>query len=320
MSQQPSLSSVHVDSVLTNISVAYIANEANFIAGRVFPTVPVEKKSDVYYTYTKHDWHRDEMQRRAPGDESAGSGYGLSTASYNCDVFALHKDIDDQTRANADNPLNPDRDATQFLTSRGLLKREIQWVSDYFTTSVWGTDVVGATDFTRWSDYAGSDPIGDIDTGVTTVLKRTGYRPNTLVLGYEAFAKLKRHPDIIDLMKYTQTGIVTTQLMAQIWDLDNIYIAQAIKATNIEGETAAYDFTHGKHAWLGYVNNNPGLLAPSAGYVFSWTGVGSGFGTQTAISRYRIDVRKSDRIEIEMAWDNKVVGTDLGYFYSGCVA
>ena len=320
MSQQPSLSSVHVDAVLTNISVAYIANEANFIAGRVFPTVPVAKKSDVYYTYTKNDWHREEMQRRAPGDESAGSGYGLSTASYNCDVFALHKDIDDQTRANTDNPLNPDRDATMFLTSRGLLKREIQWVSDYFTTSVWGTDVVGATDFTRWSDYAGSDPIGDIDTGVTTVLKRTGYRPNTLVLGYETFAKLKRHPDIVDLMKYTQTGIVTTQLMAQIWDFDNVYVAQAIKATNIEGETAAYDFTHGKHAWLGYVNNNPGLLAPSAGYVFSWTGVSGGMGMESAISRFRIDERKSDRIEIEMAWDNKVVGSDLGYFFSTATA
>lgn len=320
MPQQPSLSSVHVDAVLTNISVAYIANEANFIAGRVFPTVPVAKKSDVYYTYTKNDWHREEMQRRAPGDESAGSGYGLSTASYNCDVFALHKDIDDQTRANTDNPLNPDRDATMFLTSRGLLKREIQWVSDYFTTSVWGTDVVGATDFTRWSDYAGSDPIGDIDTGVTTVLKRTGYRPNTLVLGYETFAKLKRHPDIVDLMKYTQTGIVTTQLMAQIWDFDNVYVAQAIKATNIEGETAAYDFTHGKHAWLGYVNNNPGLLAPSAGYVFSWTGVSGGMGMESAISRFRIDERKSDRIEIEMAWDNKVVGSDLGYFFSTATA
>ena len=317
---QPTISSVHVDAVLSNISVAYMQDEINFIAGRVFPTVPVGKKTDVYFTFDKNDLLRDEMQRRAPGDESAGSGYGLSTASYSCDVFALHKDIDDQTRANSDNPLNPDRDATMFLTQQALLKREIQWVTDYFTINVWGTDVVGGSDFTVWSNYAGSDPISDVDTGITTVMQNTGRRPNTMVLGYETFTKLKRHPDIVDLFKNTQPGLVSAQILAQIWDLDNVYVAQAVKATNIEDETAAYSFVHGKHAWVGYVNNNPGLLAPSAGYVFNWTGVSGGLGLESAISRFRIDERKSDRIEIEMAWDNKVVGSDLGYFFSGATA
>lgn len=317
---QPTLSQVHVDAVLSNISVAYMQDEMNFIAGRVFPTVPVEKKTDVYFTFDKNDLLRDEMQRRAPGDESAGSGYGLSTASYSCDVFALHKDIDDQTRANSDNPLNPDRDATMFLTQQALLKREIQWVSDYFTTSVWGTDVVGDTNFEYWSDYAASDPITDIDTGITTVMQNTGRRPNTLVLGYQTYTKLRRHPDIVDLFKGSQPGLISTQMMASIWDLENVYVAQAVKATNNEDETAAYDFIQGKHAWVGYVNNNPGLLAPSAGYVFNWTGVSGGLGLESAISRFRIDERKSDRIEIEMAWDNKVVGADLGYFFSGAVA
>ena len=312
---QPTISSVHVDAVLSNISVAYMQDEINFIAGRVFPTVPVGKKTDVYFTFDKNDLLRDEMQRRAPGDESAGSGYGLSTASYSCDVFALHKDIDDDTRANSDNPLNPDRDATMFLTQQALLKREIQWVTDYFTINVWGTDVVGGSDFTVWSNYAGSDPISDVDTGITTVMQNTGRRPNTMVLGYETFTKLKRHPDIVDLFKNTQPGLVSAQILAQIWDLDNVYVAQAVKATNIEDETAAYSFVHGKHAWVGYVNNNPGLLAPSAGYVFNWTGVSGGLGLESAISRFRIDERKSDRIEIEMAWDNKVVGSDLGYFF-----
>ncbi|MCB1713890.1 MAG: major capsid protein [Candidatus Competibacteraceae bacterium] len=317
---QPTISSVHVDAVLSNISVAYMQDEINFIAGRVFPTVPVGKKTDVYFTFDKNDLLRDEMQRRAPGDESAGSGYGLSTASYSCDVFALHKDIDDDTRANSDNPLNPDRDATMFLTQQALLKREIQWVTDYFTINVWGTDVVGGSDFTVWSNYAGSDPISDVDTGITTVMQNTGRRPNTMVLGYETFTKLKRHPDIVDLFKNTQPGLVSAQILAQIWDLDNVYVAQAVKATNIEDETAAYSFVHGKHAWVGYVNNNPGLLAPSAGYVFNWTGVSGGLGLESAISRFRIDERKSDRIEIEMAWDNKVVGSDLGYFFSGATA
>ena len=69
---QPNINSVHVDAILTNISVAYLQNQDNFIADKVFPVIPVDKKSDKYFTYTKNDWFRDEAQRRAPGTESAG--------------------------------------------------------------------------------------------------------------------------------------------------------------------------------------------------------------------------------------------------------
>jgi hypothetical protein len=300
--------------------VAYIQNATNFIAGRVFPIVPVMKQTDKYYTYTKNDWFRDEMQQRPDATESAGSGYGLSTASYSADVWSLHKDIGDQTRSNADAPLDMDRDATQFLTQRGLLRREIQWVSDYFATSIWATDKTGGTDFTVWSNYTSSDPIEDIEAGKSTVLSSTGFMPNTLVLGYDVFRKLKHHPDIVDRIKYTSSENITEAMLARLFELDNVYVAKAVKATNNEGETAAYSMTHGKHAWLGYVNPSPGLLAPSAGYTFVWNGVSGSLGVEAGVSRFRMEHLKADRLEIEMAWDNKVVATDLGYFFSGASA
>ena len=138
---QPHINSVHVDAILTNISVAYLQNQDNFIADKVFPVIPVDKKSDKYFLYTKNDWFRDEAQRRAPGTESAGGGYNLSTATYSTDVYAFHKDVDDQTVANADAPLNPLREATEFVTRRLLLRRELQFVTDFFTTGVWADDV-----------------------------------------------------------------------------------------------------------------------------------------------------------------------------------
>lgn len=322
---QPTQSAVHTDAILTNISVAYMQQQDHFIAGKVFPVVPVQKQTDLYYIYTKNDWFRDEMARRADSTESAGSGYGLSTGSYRCDVWALHKDIGYQTRANTDSPLNPDRDATQFLTQRGLLRQEIQWVTDYFATSVWATDKAGGAnggggDFTYWSDYTNSDPINDIEAGKETILSNTGFLPNTLTMGYQVFRKLKYHPDLVDRFKYTSPDQITEQMMASFFDLDNVYVAKAIKATNVEGETAAYSFTHGKHALLSYVNPNPGLLAPSAGYGFAWNGVSQGLGTNIGVSRFYLPHIKSDRIEIELAFDNKVVATDLGYFFNGAVA
>lgn len=319
---QPTSSAVHaVDVPLTNVSTAYIQSQDNFIAGKVFPVVPVMKQSDRYYTYTKNDWFRDEAKARADGTESAGSGYGLSTSTYSCDVFAIHKDIGYQARNNADAGINLDRDATEFVTQRLLLRREIQWVSDYFTTSVWGTD---STPSNLWSAYTVSDPISDIETGKSTILSNTGFEPNTLVLGYETFRYLKHHPDIIDRAKYTVNMVnnnVTEAMLAALFGLSNVYVAKAVKATNVEGETAAYSFTHGKHALLCYVNPRPGLLAPSAGYVFSWRGVAGGIaGAEIGITRFGIPELKADRIEGEIAFDDKVVGSDLGYFFNSVVA
>lgn len=314
---QPTSSQVHVDAILTNISVAYMQKSENFIANKVFPIVPVEKQSDKYYTYTKNDWFRDEAQLRADATESAGGGYNLSTSSYSADVWAFHKDVGDQTRANADAPINVDREAAEFVTSRLLLKMETQWVSNFFSTSIWANDV---TPGNLWSDYTNSDPLSDVEDGKRAILATTGFEPNTLVLGYDVFKELKNHPDLVDRIKYTSSNVITADMMARMFDIDRVLVSKSVKATNNEGATGAYDFTAGKNALLCYSAPAPGLLQPSAGYVMSWTGVSGGLGQTIGTSRIRMDSVRADRIEGEMAFDMKVVASDLGYFFSAVVS
>lgn len=323
---QPSINQVHIDAILTNISVAYMQMAENFIADKVFPVVPVDKKSDKYFTYTKNDWFRDEAQRRADATESAGSGYSLSTASYSADVWAFHKDVGDQTKANADAPLNPLREASEFVTQRLLLRREVQFVSDYMTTGVWGKDYTGVAgapstdEFKQWSDYTNSDPIENVENGKAQILSTTGFEANTLVLGYETFRKLRHHPDIVDRIKYTSSSVVTSDMLARMFEVDRVLVAKSIRATNNEGATGAYSFNVGKVAWLGHVAPNPGLLTPSAGYIFSWTGVSGGLGQTIGVSQIRMDSLKADRVEAEVAFDNKVVASDLGVYFNTAVA
>ena len=314
---QPTQNQVHVDAILTNISVAYMQKQENFIANKVFPIVPVDKQSDKYFSYTKNDWFRDEAQLRADATESAGGGYNLSTSSYSADVWAFHKDVGDQTRANADAPINVDREAVEFVTSRLLLKMETEFVSSFFTTGVWGTD---STPSSLWSDYTNSDPLNDVEDAKRAILATTGFEPNTLVLGYDVFKELKNHPDLVDRIKYTSSNVITTDMIARMFDVERVLVSKSVKATNNEGGTGAYDFTAGKNALLCYSAPSPGLLQPSAGYVMSWTGVSGGLGQTIGASRFRMESVKADRIEGEMAFDMKVVASDLGYFFSAVVA
>lgn len=315
----PTTSDVHVDAILTNMSIAYMQDQDHFVAGKVFPTVPVQKQSDKFFTYTQDDFFRDSVELRADGTESAGTGYGLSTDSYSALVYALHKDIGDQVRANSDAPLSPDQDATRFLTQQMLLAQEIDWASNYFTTSVWGTDV---TPGTLWSASSGSDPIGDVQTGINTILSNTGYLPNTFVCSYAVFSILKNHADIVDRYKYTSSASITADLLASVLGVERVLVMGGIKNTADEGASASYSQIGDKDACLLYTAPNAGIMAPSAGYNFSWTGLAQsgGIGTNTAISRFRLDHLRADRIEIESAWSYKVISSALGYFFSNCVA
>jgi len=323
---QPTGGQVHIDAILTNISVAYLQNQDNFIADKVFPVIPVDKKSNKFFTYTKNDWFRDEAQRRAGGTESAGGGYGLSTGSYSADVFAFHKDVDDQTLYNSDTPLNPLREATEFVTRRLMLRKEVQWNTDFFAGSVWNNDYDGVSgtpstnEVKQWSDYAASDPIDDIEDAKSGILSTTGMEANTLVLGYDVFRSLKNHPDIVDRIKYTSSQTVTADMLAAMFDIPRVIVSKGVKATNNEGGTAAYSFTSGKKALLCHVAPTPGLLTPSAGYSFSWTGVSGGLGATVGTSQFRMESLKADRIEAEMAFDNKVIASDLGWFWDTVVA
>ena len=323
---QPTQSQVHVDAILTNISVAYMQRAENFIADKVFPVVPVDKQSDKYFTYTKNDWLRDEAQVRADGTESVGSGYNIGTDTYYADVWAIHKDVGDQTRANADAPINVDREAAEFVTHRLLLRRELQFVTDFMSDGVWGTSATGVAsgastdEFVQWNNYTTSDPIEDIEAAKSDILSVTGMEANTLVLGYDVFRQLKNHPDLVDRIKYTSSQTITEDMLARMFDIERVLVSKAIKATNAEGATEAYSFATGKSALLCHVAPNPGLLTPSAGYTFQWTGVSQGLGATIGTSSFRLESLKATRIEAEVAFDNKVIGSDLGYYFGSAVA
>jgi len=341
-SVQPSRSDVHINQPLSNISLAFLQDASNFVADRVFPNVPVSKQSDAYFTYDRGNFNRDEMQMRAPGTESEGSGYGVANDTYYAAVRALHRNIPDQVRANADNPINLDREATLFLTHKALINREVNWVARYFPNShapgdVWTFDVDGAgsataagsfdptsagnNDKVYWDD-ASSTPIEDVRQGKRFVLEETGFEPNTLTLGRAVYDALLDHPDIIGRLDRGQTsGPARAQRdsLAALFEVDQILVMDAIQNTANEGATNAHSFIGGKNALLTYSAPTPSLMTPSAGYTFGWTGLlGSNtFGMR--IKRFRMDALESDRVEIDNAYDHKLVAADLGYYFGGIV-
>lgn len=323
---QPTHSDLHVNTLLSNIAVAYYQRAENFIAERIFPSVPVQFQSDYYASYDKGYWFRTEAAVRPPTTETPGTGWKVSTDnSYKCKVYGVHHLIDREQQANQQAPFNVERDAARLVADQLLLLRDIQWSDTYFKLGVWGTDITGVSgtpstgQFKQW-DVSGSTPIDDILGQQIAIAEQTGYRPNVLILTPYVLNALRNHADIIDRIKYTQRGVVSADLLAQLFEVDEVVVAWGIKNTALETDPASMHFIHGKNALLVYRAPSPSLFVPSGGYTFTWTGLlGAGAGGPR-IKRLTDDHKNSIKIEGEMAYDMKVIATDVGVFFSGAVA
>jgi hypothetical protein len=329
----PTMQDAHIDRALTNMSVAYLQDASTFIADKVFPTVPVKRQSDIYYQYNKGDFMRDEAQVRGAATESAGGDYGVEAQDpYYCRKHAFHKDVTEEERANYDEPLDADQDANEFITQKMLIRREMEWSSKYFKPGIWGTQIEGASAAAAavpgtsnqkvvYFDSPTSDPIKVFTTAGVNMAETTSYKPNTLVLSPYVFNALKNHEDILDRIKYTQKGIVTTDLLATLFEVEKVVVAWAVVNSAKKGAAENVSFIMGKHALLCYANPRPALRKPSAGYIFAWTGLkGAGaYGNRTI--RLPLDLLGlgTERIEGEIAFDAKLICADMGIFLKDIV-
>lgn len=320
---------VHVNANLTNVSIAYMQSARNFIADRVFPILPVAKQSDLVLGYSRADWNRDEMRQRAPGTEAATASFGTYELNYFAKVWALGHDIADATRANADSIFSMDRDTTNFLTMKAMIRKELLFASVALAPGIWANNRAGVAaapvagvSVLKWSEPA-STPIEDIRTAKREVLGVTGFEPNKLTLSKDAYDILVDHPDIIDRVKYGQTpgspAKVNEQALASVFELEEVIVSKAIRNSAKEGAAEQSAFINVGKALLTYTTPAPSVMMPSAGYTFSWNGWMGASPQGFRMKKFRVELRESDRVEVQAAFEQKVMGADLGFLFNDIV-
>jgi len=321
---------VHVNTALADVSIAYKQNALSYVASQAFPSVKVQKQSDVIFAFDKNDWLRNEAGIRAPGTESSGGGFAItSDTNYFAKPHAWHQDIPIETLRNSDLS-NLEVQVAEAVMQKLLIDREVDWTTNYFTTSLWADqggpdDATGDATNTAWpyfvyfSDQANSDPQNTIILGQESIQQNTGYKPNTLIAGLQVHNQLRKHADVKEQVKYTSSANVGNSFLAQFFDIDKYLVGSSIRATNIEGDTGAYSFNLGKSMLLVYAPPSPGILTPSGGYTFEWTGLND-LGYDVTMESWWEQKIHSQRVEGNMAYDAKLLCKDMGVFFDGAIA
>lgn len=318
-SVNPQPGDVYVNPVAEQFVVAFFQQQGGL--HDIFPQVPVDLQSGIYFDVSRGDSLRNKTELKAPGAALSQIGVGVdNTPTYSCKVYEAEFPMTPEMAANYRLPIARDQFAARTLGRAAYLRREKSWVTNFFTTGVWTGDV---TPSTLWDDPA-SDPIGDIETGIETILLATGYRPNMLALGYQVWKALKQHPDILNRIGTGSASNmdprnVTPELIAALFGLKKVRIGEVVENTAAAGASISMSFVAGKNALLCYSTETPSIMEVSAGYTFTWRGL---IGTDSGIAfRSGIDPRSEESwYQIKHAEDFKRVSQQLGYFFSGAVS
>jgi hypothetical protein len=311
----PEVSQVHVNVALTNVSLAY-RNPA-FIADLVALPVNVRKQQDKYFVYdTAREAFRSTDDRRAPGAEANEVDFALSTDSYYCQDHALVSVVPDEERDNADPAIQPDIDRTEFLTDKIDLNKEIELAGVVATdSSLPGATLTGDN---QWSD-PDSDPQVAIETGKASVVEKVQVMPNTLVLPYEVYVKVRTHTKILDRVHQSGKIVPTGQVLAELFDVERVLVPRALKNTAAPGQAAAMSYVWGKHAFLCYVPPRPALKTVAFMLTFAWTSAPLSLGARV-VETWRDNARKADVIRVQRYYDQKITASDAIYVWKNAVA
>lgn len=310
---------VHVDQVLTNISIGWPNN--GLVGERLLPSVPVRKQSDKYYVFGHEGW-LPEDDARAPGTvANEVAGLAVSVDTYFAREHSLQIAVTDEERENVDSPLAPDRDATEMVTSKIMLGREVAIKTLVTTAANYNAGntatLAGAAQWNS-ANYATSDPIADLRTGKAAIHAKIFMEPNTLVIPYQVMTALEDHPDFLERIKYSERAIFSPELLASVLGFSSVIVPGVGYNSANPGATPTLGYLWGKDVVMAWVPPRPGLKIPAFGYEFTW-------GTQY-VDRWREEPRKSDLIRAARRYDLKLTALDAsnlaiaGYLIKAAIA
>ena len=312
-----------VDPVLTAVAVGYRNEAQTLIADEVLPRVPVGAEKFKWTEYPLEEAFNlpdTRVGRRGRVSQLEFGGtektdevddHGLETSIPNSDIEAARV-AREQKRSTYD----PEGHSTMMLMDTVLNAREarvaalVQTLNNYAATR--RVTLAGNSQF---SDYANSDPITVIKTGLESTLV---YRPNVIAMGQAVWSKLSSHPHIVNAVKgnLTNKGVVSKEAFADLFEIKKVLVGEGWVNTAKPGQPVSLARAWGKHISLLHVNP---IARPEQGITFGMT---AQFGTRISGRIIDPDVGLQGGVRIRTGERVKelIVAKDVGYFIQNAVA
>jgi len=306
---------IHIDTPLSNVMVAAFEAEGDFVASRLFPVVPVDKRSNVYYVLKKEAWLKQPRTARAPRVQAVRVEFDVTSDTYYAFNYALAGEIPVEDLANQDNAIRIRETTTRYVT-RGLLADLEIRVAAKVASNV--STIARMSGADAWDAVNSADIFGQVNDAHLSVFDNTGLVANSLILDYRSYRLAKRNLRLFS--RFNVPGGPNAQLtdgqLREAFDVENLWIARSVKNNANEGQSpGSYTSIWGPTAILARVEPGaPSMMTATYGLAYRWTS--PELGTPMAITTSEQNEAGSRHIEIlEGGYyqDEKVISSALAY-------
>lgn len=256
------------DPVLTNVAIGF--GNPDLVGDLLFPPVEVYTNSGKIITFGK------EARMLYDTERAPGAATKQVMVSYGSDRFSLPDHSLDA--------ITPRELARQGqypgikLQKRGVrVTRNAMLIEQEYKRAALARDLnnygpnnkVTLTGAARWTDPA-SDPLQDVEDAKDQIRIVTGgFLPNVMIISYSTKTALRRHPKVLESVKFTGTGPdpskITTQMLAAYFGVDEVKVGQGSYA---DGSGNFVDFW-GDDVILAFVQRSSiSNEMPSFGYTY----------------------------------------------------
>lgn len=219
------LEELRVNAYLSKVARGY-TNSA-FIAENLFPVIDSELEKVDIFEFNKEAFQVYDTERgiRANSNVISPKGFNKKTTTLTEHDLAYPIDYREEEESKV---VKLQLHATNVVTEGLKLKHEkqcadlVQNVENYDTGN---KIILSGTD--AFSDGS-SDPEGVVDDAKNAIAGKIAQEPNTMVMGYDAFKNLKKHPKLRELVSSSKTRIITLELMKEIFDIENIFVGKSV--------------------------------------------------------------------------------------------
>ena len=301
---QPTSTSVHIDTYLTQVSQAY--KPQMLIADKILPVITVKKQSNKIAIYGKENLRSIDDTYVAGKRAHLFDWTVTAQDAYLTADYGLEGEIIWNDRDNADEPIRYEADTTEAVTDSMLIQYEQRVANKVLTASNYSAShVVNAT--ANWSDFKNSDPVYDIDTIRETTWNDSTMEANTLIMTRKVRNMLLRHPVLLDYYKYTKGGKLTDEILKEIFHVDNLLVAGGSLYATKEGQTADSwtAIWNDAKVILAYITPKAGIKQLSFGYTYRREGY-------PFVQRWTQEPEEADYIKVRDQYDTKIQAKDCG--------
>lgn len=250
---------IGIDPVLTTITQGY--KNSGFVGTGICPIVESPTRSGKVIKFGKEAFKTYQTERPLRGT-TRRIEWGYKAEPYEIPQHSLEHlaDRTEIAQTEATTGINYERATMMSLMNSHALSLEKEIasvVADPANYDANHTTILTGND--KWSVGEGasrSRPYRQIKDWSQEIRRSIGAKPNTLLLGSEVWDALDDHEDIRERLKYTSSETLTTEMLARMWGLSQVIVAEAVYLDDGAVDAALGDMDWARSAVLAYVNPN----------------------------------------------------------------